>query len=50
MALVRSVNVVLIVVVKTLEPLNSAVKSAWAWLVDVPPATAVASSEKKFAP
>ena len=45
-ALTRSVKVVLIVDVETLEPLNKAVKSAWAWVVEALPATAVASSER----
>jgi hypothetical protein len=45
MAVTRSPKVVLINEDETCDPLKSVVKSLWAWLVDVPPATASASSD-----
>jgi len=44
-ALLRSLKVEVITVDDTLDPLKSAVKSLWAWLVDMSPAMATASSE-----
>ena len=44
-ALTRSLKVAVITVDETLDPLYRAVKSPWAWVVDPPLATAVASSE-----